>query len=211
MPKRDVKIIAHSSLTQHRIVRKPGQPYPGGAAPPASGDLVYVNGAQSEFASLPAVTRLQAYAEIARKRPEYVSRYLALLEHLSRTDPDHPFVQAGLARREMLRGAAEANERAAAHLSRAVELGVNAPGPYLDLSEVFVRLGQLQEAVSTLRQAVDVFPYSIDLRKALAIRLKDAGRYAEAVETLRQATELFPENAELREILREEKIVNPSP
>ena len=211
MPKRDVKVIAHSSLTQHRILREPAQPYPDIATRPPSKDLVYVNGPQSEFASLPAVTLLQAYAETARKRPEHVSRYLALLEQARRTDLDHPFVRAGLGRREMLRATPEAYEEAAAHLSRAVELGVNAPGPYLDLSEVLVRLGRIHEAVNTLQHAVDVFPYSINLRNALAVRLRDAGRHAEAGETLRRSAELFPVNAELQEILKDEKIINPSP
>ena len=211
MPKRDVKIIAHSSLTQHRILRDPGQPYPGAAGQPASADLVYVNGPQSELASLPAVTLLQAYAAFARKRPEYVSRYLALLEQVRQTDLDHPFVQAGLGRREMLRATQEANNKAAVHLSRAVQLGVNAPGPYLDLAEVLARLGRIEEAVKVLRQAVAVFPYAMEVRKALAIRYRDAGRHAEAEETLRQSAALFPESAELREILKRQRTADPAP
>ena len=211
MPRRDVKIIAHSSLTQHRILRDPGQPYPGAAGQPASADLVYVNGPQSELASLPAVTLLQAYAAFARKRPEYVSRYLALLEQVRQTDLDHPFVQAGLGRREMLRATQEANNKAAVHLSRAVQLGVNAPGPYLDLAEVLARLGRIEEAVKVLRQAVAAFPYAMEVRKALAIRYRDAGRHAEAEETLRQSAALFPESAELREILKRQRTADPAP
>ena len=211
MPKRDVRIIAHSSLTQHRILRESAQPYPGLAAPPASADLIYVNGPQSELASLPAATLLQAYAEIARKRPEHVSRYLVLLEQARHTNLDHPFVQAGLGRREMLRATPEANNKAAAHLSRAVELGVNAPGPYLDLSDVLARLGRVEQAVQVLQQAVGAFPFAIEVRKALTIRYQDAGRHAEAEETVRQSAALFPENTELREILKRQRTVAPAP
>ena len=82
MPKRKVPQVSHSALTLHRIVRRPGQPYPEIAfqqTTPELPDLVYLNGSPRD---LPRLTLLQAYAALLERQPAYLQPYQDLLEEL---------------------------------------------------------------------------------------------------------------------------------
>src|SRR5262249_49020296 len=75
MPKRDVRTIAHSALTNHRIVRQANdQP---ALSPPAPDTelpgLVHVNAMPGR--PLPLVTQLQAYSQLADQGSEYAQRF----------------------------------------------------------------------------------------------------------------------------------------
>ena len=61
----------------------------------------------------------------------------------------------------MAEGTPDADRRAAAHLSEAIKLGVNGPGPYEDLAEVMTRLERLEDAIEILEKGVEKFPYAI--------------------------------------------------
>ena len=77
IPKRNVQLIAHSALTNHRILARPDEPLPEAAFHQATidlPDLVYLNrSAGSDLASLPLVMLLQAYGELmaAKSRLSY--------------------------------------------------------------------------------------------------------------------------------------------
>jgi hypothetical protein len=92
--------ISHSSITNHRILIRPDEPFPGIAfqqTTAALSDLIHLNPAPGkERKSPPPLVLLQAYGELAEKHPEYLSRYTAVLEQLQRSDPDDPLVQGGL-------------------------------------------------------------------------------------------------------------------
>ncbi|MGH9630386.1 MAG: cytochrome c3 family protein, partial [Bryobacteraceae bacterium] len=78
MPKRPVEEIAHSALTNHRIVRLPGQPLPERAFDHPDGSppgLVYLNAPQDTRSASPsntqpaALTLLSAYGELMTRQP----------------------------------------------------------------------------------------------------------------------------------------------
>jgi len=73
MPKRDVKEISHSMLTNHRIIRESGEPYPASAfhmTTPALPDLVHLSAIPGrKGVPLPSITLLQAYGQLVGAHP----------------------------------------------------------------------------------------------------------------------------------------------
>ena len=203
MPKRDVRLIAHSALTNHRIVARAGEALPEAAfhqTTPDLPDLVYLNrSATTDRASLPPVVLLQAYGELMDRYPDYRTQYFAVLDNLSKTAPDQPLVQAALGRKALV--ANESTDSAVEHLTHAIQLGFTAPTVYQDLAEALVRSGREAEAVDTLRRGIDVAPFTPVLYKLLALRLINLKRYPEAQKALERYVELFPEDDFVRGLL----------
>ncbi len=108
MPKRNVREISHSSITNHRILSRPDEPFPAVAfqqTTPALPDLIHLNPAPGqEDTPPPALTLLQAYGELVEKHPEYMKRYLEVLDQLQRSEPANPLVQAALGSRDLQAG-----------------------------------------------------------------------------------------------------------
>src|SRR5207245_3035053 len=80
MVKRDLSTFSHSALTNHRIVRRPGQPYPENAYHLTTAelpDLVWVNRPERSAQPLPAITLLAAYDSLAPQNAHYRERFLA--------------------------------------------------------------------------------------------------------------------------------------
>ena len=204
MPKRDLAEISHSSLTNHRIVRQPAQPYPPEAfdqTTPDLAELVHVNrppGASGE--SLPLLVRFQAFGELLGKRSEFSQRYLRLLADVAERHGDHPLVLAALGRKAKLENrAAEAIE----YLFEAVQAGSQPSSTYEDLAELLAEVGRRDESAEVLRQGVEAAPFNPRLRKMLALRFISLKRYRDAFETIERFVELFPEDDFMRGLLRQ--------
>ena len=204
MPKRDVAEISHSSLTNHRIVRRSGQPFPDAAFSLTTIDLpelVHVNrppGAGGE--SLPLLVRFQAFGELLSRRPDFSQRYLDLLGEAAERHGDDPLVLAALGRKAKLeKRAPEAIE----YLTLAVEAGSQPPSTYEDLAELLMESGRLGESSDILRQGVNAAPYNPRLRKMLALRYIDLKRFREARSTIQEFVRLFPEDDFMRGLLRQ--------
>ena len=122
MPQREATETAHASLTNHRILKRPGEPWPeeayqlNGASLP---DLVHLNRVKGERDEIPALTQLEAYREIAERKPEYADSYQRVLDELEQSDPEHAEVQRALGKRELDRGNLQ---EAVVHLRRAMQL-----------------------------------------------------------------------------------------
>lgn len=173
MPKRAIREIAHSALTNHRIIIRTGAPLPTTAIerpdPALPGLILFNRGVQP----LPLLTRLAAYGELLGREPALLPNYLATLDLAGKELPDHPVVLAGLGRRA-LRGS---DERALDYLSRALEKGSTAPTTFLDLADAFSRAGRLDDAIKVLTQGIALEPFSKDLQKSLILRLVNASQY----------------------------------
>ena len=104
MTKQPAANFAHTVVTDHRIVARPGEPYPE-AAPPKSeqntNGLIHINAVPYEEASsLTAVVLLQAYAQLLLSHPEnanYQEQYRALRRRLAETEPNEAIVLRFLA------------------------------------------------------------------------------------------------------------------
>ena len=199
MPKRDVTVISHSALTNHRIIAYPGEPLP---APKTRTDagLIHVNRPPGGEA-LPRLTLWRAYGELLEKEPAFQAPYLALLEELAKTQPGNGLVQAALGTRDLRQNAPDSNASAIAHLTKALDLGFSSSSAYADLAEALARAGRLDDAVAVLKRGIEAEPYAPPLYKSLALRYIALKQYPLAKETMQRYVELFPEDDFMRGLL----------
>ncbi|MBI3473625.1 MAG: hypothetical protein HY013_19900 [Candidatus Solibacter usitatus] len=209
MAKRDVTVISHSALTNHRITARPGQPAP--EARWEGRDLVHVNppGGPGREA-LPPLTLFQAYGELIEKQPAFEERYVALLEQLLKDKPKSALVMAAYGRKLLRDPAPQLDPRAIQYLFQAVELGSTVASTFQDLAEALARAGRMDEAVGILERGIALAPYASTLYKSLAVRYIALKRYPKAYETMKRYMELFPDDAFMRGMLRRAEELNRS-
>jgi hypothetical protein len=196
MPKRPVGGIAHSELTNHRIMRRPGQPLPEVAfnEPTDIPGLVCLNRVDRTKPISP-LTKLSAYGEIMRRHPELEVHYLEVLDELSRSHPDDPLVLAALGRRALFY---KEYEKAAGYLSKALERGSEAITTFLDLGDALSGAGKHQEAAATFERGIEVAPFAPVLYKSLALEYITLKQFPRAHEVIKRHVELFPEDSFMR-------------
>ena len=203
MPKRDVGVILHSSVTSHRIMARPDEPLPEVAfhqTTSAMPDLIHLSAVPGQKdAATPSLTLLQAYGELMDKAPEYRGRYLALLADLERSQPENALVQASLGRKALLDDKAS---EAAVHLRRALTIGPPQATTYADLAEAQVKLGEEKEAIASLEKAVELDPFNAVFQKKLVLRFIETKQYAQADAALKRYVETFPQDSFMREMLK---------
>jgi hypothetical protein len=211
MPKRDVQEISHSSITNHRILSRPDEPFPQAAfqqTTSALPDLIHLNPAPGQKdATPPPLVMLQAYGELAERHPEYVKRYLEVLDQLERTDPNDPLVLAAMGTRESQAGK---YEKAIADLRRALETGPPKTFLYTELANALVKLDRPAEAAVVLRKAIALDPFNSELQKTLIVRLIELKEYASARTALENYVERFPEDSFMRQMLARAQAAGPA-
>jgi hypothetical protein len=202
MQKRDVHEISHSSMTNHRILARPDEPFPDIAfqqTTAALPDLIYLNPAPGRKpVPPPALTLLQAYGELIEKHPEYRSRYFAVLEELERITPNDPLVQAAIGNRELHGGN---YLEAVTHFERALADGRAMTPVYTDLADALIKLDRNRDAVAVLRRATGVDPFNAALRKRLIVQLIQVKDYANAKMEMEDYVKRFPEDSFMRQML----------
>ena len=200
MQKREGVAIAHTSVTNHRIVGRPDEPFPDAAfamTTAALPDLIYLN-AESPDSAPPAITLLQAYSQLKEQSPSYAASYQKVLNELERSEPQNAVVQAALGHQALT---ANHWDAAAEHLQQSLKLNPAQPAVYADLSAVAEQKGEAAEAVTLQQKAVMLDPYNAPLQKALVIRLIDAKQYSEAEAAMEKYLENFPEDDFMRKML----------
>jgi hypothetical protein len=202
MPKRDVREISHSSITNHRILRRPDESFPEFAfqqTTPGLPDLIHLNPAPGQKdPTLPALVLLEAYGELADQHPEYLKRYYEVLGQLERTDPANPLVLAALGTRDLHAGK---YADAVIHLERALDRGAAKTILYSELAEALEKLDRTPEAVAVLRKAIDLDPFNSMVQRALIVQLIQLKDYANAQTALASYVERFPEDSFMRQML----------
>jgi Flp pilus assembly protein TadD len=130
------------------------------------------------------------------RSPEYQRRYVVLLEKLSHSASDDPYVQAALAHQALAEGK---NEEALAHLAVGVRLGEGAV--YEDMGDALVNLGRGDEAITAFSRGTEIDPYRPELRKNLILEYIKAKRYTEARNAMEEYVGMFPQDAMMRNLL----------
>ena len=202
MIQRDLATFSHSALTNHRIVRTPGQPYPDSAyhlTTPALPDLVYVNRPEGPDKPLPKITELAAYQSLAPRDAHYRERYLTvLLSLLKQGRPtDAPLLEA-LASEAQRDGTPEGDAIAARYWTQALQTGQADVKTYADLGSLLLRGGRSRDAAGVLEQCVAASPFEPDCYRMLLdayAGLKQTGKFDE---TARKFLDLFPEDTDTR-------------
>jgi Tfp pilus assembly protein PilF len=201
MPKRGGLVIAHTSLTNHRIVAQPDEPYPDATFEMTKNELpnlIHLDRVPGESAPPPAITLLQAYDQLKDQKPAYTASYLRVLGGLEKTDPNNALVQAALGHQALTGGKLDEAEQ---HLQQSLHLNPAQAKVYVDLSSIADQKGQTAEAVSLAQKAVLLEPFSQPLQKTLIARLISAKQYPEAVAAIEKYLENFPEDNLMRKML----------
>jgi hypothetical protein len=201
MPRRPEAQIAHLSLTNHRILMQPGEPWPDSAFQLTTSslpDLVYLDRPPGHTDDPPKISLLAAYREIADRRPEYRSAYLKTLSELDQAEPENAVVQMELGHRDLDDGAFD---QAIGHLQHSIQLDPNQAKSYAYLSEAQAQRERLAEAIAASEKAVSLDPYDELFQKALIDRLIAAKQYDKALAAMEHYMDAFPEDGEMRRML----------
>lgn len=205
MPKRDVKVISHSVLTNHRIVRNPRESFPEWAFHMTSSelpDLVQLGTKSGQHKVPSGLTLLRAYRQVMVSHPNYRERYWKLGRELAATHPDDIAVLQAIADASLQQKNSEGVASAIRYLDRARILGTTDPADLEQLSKMLIATHQEAKAVEVLLQEIDVVPYDPVLYRLLAqtyISLKNARA---ACNTAGKATQFFPQDDSIRTFLK---------
>lgn len=202
MQKRAVTDISHSSITNHRILARPDEPFPDIAfqqTTTALPDLIHLDPAPGKMKTAPPLlVLLQAYGELVEKQPQYLDRYYTVLDQLATSDANNPLVQGALGNRDLHAG----NYRTAIeHLRRAMSQEPSKTILYTDLAEALVKLDRATEAVGVLHQATDRDPFNAELRKRLIVQLIQVKDYVNAKKQMEDYIQRFPADSFMRQML----------
>jgi hypothetical protein len=205
MPKRAESAISHTTLTNHRIIARPGEPFPEEAfkmTTAAMPDLIYVDAGSAESTPLPAITRLKAYEQLKDRDPGYEPSFLKTLHELEQSPPadaaQGAVVEAALGHQAL---GAQQWDAAVVHLQAALKFDPAQPAVLADLSTIADARGQAEEAVNWQQKAVALDPYNEALQKVLVSRLINAKEYPQAEEEMEKYVEEFPEDDFMRKML----------
>jgi Tfp pilus assembly protein PilF len=90
---------------------------------------------------------------------------------------------------------------AALHLRYALKTGPPQATTYADLAEAQVKLGQENEAITSLEKAVELDPFNAVFQKKLVLRLIETKQYAQAGAALERYVQTFPQDSFMRQML----------
>ncbi|MGA7921979.1 MAG: hypothetical protein WCA38_20135, partial [Candidatus Acidiferrales bacterium] len=204
MPKRDVQVIAHAVLTNHRIVAQAEEPFPDLAFHMTSAkvpDLVHLNaipGKHDEEIS-PEIL-LQAYGQLMTPNPEYRARYFALADQLKAKGSESVAVLEALAALSIEQ---KNDEAAIRYLDSAVKYGATSSQTYEQLASLMVRAERYQDAVEILQQGIKQAPFDVLLYRLLGVSYLSLHKNTDASELLRHAIQIFPQDLALPKLLRD--------
>ncbi len=205
MPKQSLAAISHSSLTNHRIIARPGEPLPEMAFHLASAslpDLVHLDAIPGKAEdAIPPLTLLRAYGQLMSSHEEYRARFEAMVGLLAQTKNPDPLVLSALATQEMKKGTPESEAAAEQYLQQALRAGSTSPDDFERLATLEVNGGRTPDAIATVKRGLDVNPYSPQLYRLLAALQVSSGAYDDAMNTMKKDLELFPEDSFIRSLL----------
>jgi hypothetical protein len=205
MPKRDVTVISHSVLTNHRIVAEAEEPFPDVAFHMTAAqlpDLVHLSADPAKKdAPVPPLTLLQAYGQAMLTHPEYRIRYWSIAEQLKTTQPDNVYVLEALADEAVQRKNAEGSELSIRYLEKAVAQGATNPADFEELAALLVADNRQSEAVEILRQGMQLDPYDAELYRQIAKIYFRLNKMQEACEVAVMGAQRFPQDDAMRRLM----------
>ena len=211
MPKRNVQVIAHAALTNHRIVAQAEEPYPDAVfhmTTPKMPDLVHLSAIPGkQDAPVSPVVLLQAYGQLMTPNPEYRGRYFALAKQLEATDSNNVDVLEALAALSIEQ---KNDEAAIRYLDSAVKHGATSPQTFEPLASLLVQLGRYREAVDVLERGIKQLPYDAMLYRLLGSSYLSLHKNAEAAALLWQAVQIFPQDSVLRKLWKDSEEGGPT-
>jgi hypothetical protein len=212
MPKRDVRVISHSVLTNHRIVAEADQPFPDSAFhmnTPQLPDLIHLSAIPGRQDPPTELTLLQAYGQVMLSHPEYRQRYWELAKKLEATEPENIFVLEALADWALQQKTQEGAAAAIRYLDAAVKHGATDPADFQQLGKLMIASGREQDAVSIFQSATTLAPYDPEVYRFLAKTYLGLEKKVEACEVLGKAVQLFPLDPNIRKLSKDCESMKP--
>ncbi|MDQ2843971.1 MAG: tetratricopeptide repeat protein [Acidobacteriota bacterium] len=127
---------------------------------------------------------------------EYGRRFSNLLDELSKSQLQDPFVQSGLGHKALLEDKPERIDRSSESRPR-VRGCCDQPGNGRSLA----KLGRHEEAIEYLKKASDLDPYNAVMQKTLIVQYIETKAYAEARQRMERYVDTFPEDSFMRNLL----------
>jgi hypothetical protein len=205
MPKREVKVISHSVLTNHRIVRGPQEPFPDAAFHMTTAelpDLVHLTARPGKHDATSPLTLLRAYRQVTLSHPEYRERYWKLGKELAATHPDDIAVLQAVADASLQQKNAEGIAAAIRYLDRARARGTTDPADFEQLGKMLAATHQETKAIEVLQQGIDSIPYDVSLYRLLAQTYVSIKQVSAACNIASKASQLFPQDDNIRSFLQ---------
>ena len=204
MPKRDVTVISHTVLTNHRIVAQAEEPFPDAAFHMTSAqlpDLVQLSANPAKQDVPRPLTLLQAYGQVMLAHPEYRARYWSVAEQLKATEPDNVQVLEALADKAVQDKNAAGSKQAIRYLEGAILHGATNPADFEELAELLVAVNRQTEAVNVLRQGMQLAPYHAELYRLSTAIYFALNKIREACEVAAKGGQRFPQDDAIRALV----------
>jgi hypothetical protein len=204
MPKRDVKVISHSVLTNHRIVATPNEPFPDSAfhmTTPELPDLVDLTREPGVRAKPSTLTLLKAYRQVMLSHPEYRERYWKMGKQLEPTEPNNVSVLQALADLALQEKNLDGVLAAIGYLHRASKLGLTEPSDFEQLAKMLLAVHQEKRALEILRQGIALIPYDENFYRLSLAAYSSLKEPSEACKVAASASALFPQDDTFRAAL----------
>ena len=201
MLKRNVTVISHSMLTNHRIVRTADEPFPEMAfhmTYPELPDLVYLSAKPGIHAQPSPLLRLHAYREILPAHPEYREAYWKLAKQLQPTHGDDISVLEALADLSLQDKSPTGAANAILYLDRARAEGSTQTADFERLGRLLIAGHQWDKAVEVLKQGIERIPFDEELYRLLTQTYFSANNMTSACKASAKALQLFPQDDSLR-------------
>jgi hypothetical protein len=201
MPKRDVTVISHSELTNHRIVAQAEEPFPEVAfhmTTPRLPDLVHLSANPGKQDAPSPLALLEAYGQIMLAHPEYQARYWAVAKQLKATQPDNVRVLEALADEALAKENSGDTALAIRYLQDAIQRGATEPADFEELAKLLIASDRRSDAVNVLQRGMEVDPYDGELYR-LRTRIYFAiNKMQEGCEVATQGRRKFPQDDVIR-------------
>ncbi len=201
MPRRSLATIAHSALTDHRILRRPaeGAETTQADSSPAVLDLVHETARPGQPDAIDLRTLALAYAQVAADFPVYAQRAREALERAAQELPEDAEVQSAFGLEIIAHSdSAESRRRAAQALERAIALHSTSVAVRERLAELKLRDGYVNAAITLLEEAVNLDPYDSPAHLALARDYLLVGERTRALESFERVLSFDPANSAAR-------------
>jgi hypothetical protein len=197
MPKRDVTVISHSILTNHRIVAEAEEPFPDAAFHMTTHDLpdlIHLSADPTEQNPPDLLTLLQAYGQIVVSHPEYRKRYWGVARQLETSHPNNILVLEALADAALAQRTVEGRTVAVKYLKTAVRQGSTSPADFEQLARLMVASHRESEAIAILQHGIELIPYDAELYRAAVSADFSLGRSKDGCELAATGNHQFPED-----------------
>ncbi|HXJ05843.1 MAG TPA: tetratricopeptide repeat protein [Candidatus Acidoferrum sp.] len=202
MPKKSVANIAHSALTDHRILRVPTQSTPmSSGIQEYSDNLIYWTKSLQEPDAKPDLRALAlAYYEVSQLYPAFRQRGFALLEQAAQELPGDAEIQAtyGLV---MTLAHPESTEDASRALQKAIDSGSKSVEVRTHLAKIRLKERNAAAALHLYKEAIEADPYYTPAYFGLAQLYAVTQDRQSAAETLKKVLKYDPGNEEARRAL----------